>query len=328
MAGTAYLRVVSGSPQYTLALVTRLKDGAVTAAVKQTKAFGSCGLVASQRAALALPFMLPGQVALVGLVNVAAKTVSWSPGQMNLPLVTQVFANDAGWGMQFDDGTIRVLMPSKYPTLTTIDRGQLPTGQGAALLDRMVWSSAETGTDAEIVKGFTPAAGVKALAAQSTNNHTVAVSDDKVVWIGTTGPQRHEGSYETAQLYWAAWPDPLGAVAIQTGPLLPAAYGLSSLSTAGDYAATIGCAQGGPAVDSCELLVVQLSTKRLWRIPHRPGSAFLDVMAVMSDEILLSEIDFPNGYVQVVQRFVRLDLSHLNDLENGWQSARSGSSMR
>jgi len=51
-------------------------------------------------------------------------------------------------------------------------------------------------------------------------------------------------------------------------------------------------------------------------------------MAVMSDEILVSEIDFPNGYVQVVRRFVRLDLSHLNDLENGWQSARSGSSMR
>jgi len=317
IAGTAYLRVVSGSPQYTLALVTRLSDGGTIAAVKQTMNFSACGLVASQRAVLALPFMLPGQTALVGLVNPAAKAVSWSLTQPDLPLVTQVFANDLGWGMQFHDGSIRVLMPPKYPALTTIDQGVAPTGQGAARLDRMIWSSAEPRTDPEVVKGFTPADGVKALAAQATNDHTVALSDSSLVWIGTSGAQRHEGNYETAQLFWAAWPAPLGAAAAQAGPSLPAAYGLSSLATAGDYAATIGCAQGGAAVDSCELLVVRLSTGKLWRIPRRSGGAFIDVMAVTSDEIVLSEIDFPNGYAQVIQRFVRLSIAHLDEMASG-----------
>src|SRR5207244_1765717 len=97
--------------------------------------------------------------------------------------------------------------------------------------DRLVWSSAESGLDAEVVKGYTPTDGVKILARQDTNDHAVALSSADVVWVGTTGPQRHEGTFVTAQLFWAPWPSPIGSPAIHPGPVLPATHNLDSLAT-------------------------------------------------------------------------------------------------
>ena len=317
IGGDVYLRLTSGGSQYNLMAVTRLSDGGLLAAVQQRQNFASCTPLASARAPLLLPFIDTGQVVIAGQVRPGDKTVIWSPLQSGVPLVTRVFSNDPGWGMQFDDGTIRVLMPPTDTTLRTIDQGSLPTYQGAGLLDRMVWSSAEPGIDAEVVKAYTPAGGVQILASQDTDDNTVALSDTAVAWIGTTGPQRHDGSYQTAQLFWAPWPNPLGPVSIQPGPLLPATNNLLSLATSGDFAATIGCTN---TIDSCQLLVVQLSTGKLQQIHHRPGSVFLDVMAVSTSDILLSEVDNPGApeLTQQIQRLVRLDLGHLADLALAW----------
>jgi len=316
VGGEIYLRMTTGSPEYVLVVVTRLSDGKAIAAVKQTASFSSCAPVASQHAALAFPFILPsGAGLLVGLARASDGAVTWSPIQSNLPINIQVMSNDLGWAIQLSDGTVRVLMPPTDAQLRTIDRGVLATGQGGAVLDRMVWSTAVSGVDAEVIKGYTPAAGVLQLAAQDTDDHIVALSDTAVAWIGTTGPRRHEGSYETAQLFWAPWPDPLGPLSTRTGPLLPATNELSSLKTWGDFAATIGCRN---ALDTCELLVVKLSTGKLWRIPRRPGAVFLDVMAISPGELLVDEIDYPSGHVQEVQRLVRLDLTRLDALEHAW----------
>jgi len=66
------------------------------------------------------------------------------------------------------------------------------------------------------------------------------------------------------------------------------------------------------------LVVVRLSTGKLWRIPRRPGAVFLDVMAMSPGEVLVDEIDYPNGYLQEIQRLVRLDLMRLDALEHAW----------
>jgi hypothetical protein len=206
-------------------------------------------------------------------------------------------------------------MPPTDAQLQTIDRGVLATGQGGGVLDRIVWSSALSGVDAEVIKGYTPAAGAMQLVAQDTDDHIVALSDTAVVWIGTTGPKRHEGTYETAQIFWAPWPDPLGPLSTRAGPTLPATNELTALKTWGDFAATIGC-RG--TLDTCELLVVRLSTGKVWRIPRRPGAVFLDVMAVSASEVLVDEIDYPSGYTQGIQRLVRLDVTRLDALEHAW----------
>jgi hypothetical protein len=315
VGNSVFLRTTSGNPAYRLMLVTDLGAGTNVAAVKQTKNFSSCAPIASGHALRALPFLLPGNVALVGVAVLAARAVTWSKPQTGLPVITNVFANDAGWAMQFDDGSIRTLMPATAASLTTIDRGVAPTGQGQAVLDRMVWSSAEANRDPEVVKTFTPADGVKTIAAQDTDDHAVALSDTKVVWIGTTGPERHQGTYQSAQLSWAAWPDAGSSVQIHAGPSLAATNALSSLATWGDFAATIGC---GQSIETCQLLVVQLSTNRIWQIHRRPTGVFLDVLAVSSTEIVLTERGYPTGYNDQVEHLVRLDLSQLDALEHAW----------
>lgn len=327
VGGDAYLRLesggnlpnpaVSGGRQYDLTLVTRLADGSLLAAVQQTQNFDKCGVLASERTPLLFPFIETGQVVLVGTLTPGAGSTAWSLPQTGVPLVARVLSNNLGWGMQFDDGTIRILMPPTDAQLKTIDQGLLSTHQGVGALDRIVWSSVESGLDAEVVKGYTPIGGVKILAEQDTDDHAVALSETNVVWIGTTGPQRHDGVYVTAQLFWAPWPNLLGPASIQSGPVLPATHELDSLATQGDYAATVGCMD---TLDTCQVLVIQLSTGKLWRIPHRPASVFIDVMVVAQSYILLNEIDNPGApeLTSQVQRLVRLDLAHLDDLEHAW----------
>jgi len=312
-----FVRMETGNPTpYRLVVITRLSDGTPIAAVKQTLSFSSCGIMASQHAAFAFPFILPSTSnVLVGLASHTDGAVTWSPVQTLPALNVQVMSNDLGWAIQLDDGSVRALMPPTGAMTRILDQGFVPTAQGGAVLDRMVWSSAYLGVDPEVIVGYTPAAGVQQLVSQETDDHIVALSDTAVVWIGTTGPYRHDGLYETAQLFWALWPEPAGPLSINAGPVLPATTDLGSLKTWGDFAATIGCRQ---ALDTCELQVVKLSTGKLWRIPRRPGAVFLDVMAVSPTELLLDEMDYPGGYPQLVPRLVRLDLTRLDALEHAW----------
>ena len=48
----------------------------------------------------------------------------------------------------------------------------------------------------------------------------------------------------------------------------------------------------------------------------RARAVFLDVMAVSGGEVLVDEIDYPNGYIQEIQRLERLDLTRLDPMEH------------
>lgn len=74
-----------------------------------------------------------------------------------------------------------------------------------------------------------------------------------------------------------------------------------------------------PDALTCRVLVVQLSAKRVWQIPNRPGSLFVEVLALSEKEILLTEIDWPSGarYSQEIQRLVRIDLANLDSYDGG-----------
>ena len=315
--GELYLRLTSGNPNYRLTVVSRLSDGAMVAAVQQRN-LDVCVPLGGASAPLLIAFSAGDNGAtLAGLVKVADGSIAWSPIISNIPPTGELFANETGWGSQFQDGSVRLLSPPNATTMETIDQGTAPTFQIAGLLDRVVWSSAEAGRDAEVIKSYTQTEGLRVLAAQDTNDHAVAMSDSNVVWIGTTGPQRHDGLYDGAQLFWTKWPTSPGSTSITTGPMLPATTALLSLSTGGDFAATIGCTA---TVDSCQLFVVQLSSGRLWAIHSRPGSVFLDVISVSGEAILLNEIDNPGApeLRQQTQRLVRLDPSHLAELQQAW----------
>lgn len=67
------------------------------------------------------------------------------------------------------------------------------------------------------------------------------------------------------------------------------------------------------------LVTVSEVVSQLWRIPHRPAAEFADVLAVSDHEILAGEVDSPDpGGGQQLQRLLRLDLSQLDVLAQGW----------
>jgi hypothetical protein len=322
--GDVLLHLDSQAPGYTVVATRRLSDGGLLGAVRQTANFSSCVTLAWAASAPRVFAFAgggstsgSGAAAWVGFLN-ADGSFTWSPTLANVPVQTSIFENDLGWGMGFDDGTLATMFPPGSGALTTIDQGAIyPAHSAVARKSLVISNPALSGDQDAVLRAWEPTRSSRTIVAQSnTDVPSVALSDTSMVWAGTHGPQRTSGGYTAAELYWAAWPAGQDSVPIMGGTALPAIAGLLSLQTWGDYAALTGTNSAQKRV----MFVVRLSDGKLWTIAARPGSFYMNVLAVSPTEILFGEIDDSGNPAlgQQIQRLVRYDLAHLDNLSSAW----------
>lgn len=141
----------------------------------------------------------------------------------------------------------------------------------------------------------------------------IALSDDRLVWLGEHGPNVADGAYDAVEIYSSPVPDKPSDVVITKGPPLPVTAGLLDIKTGGDYAATGGCYKLDGSFE-CRVFVVQLSTGKLWRMrPRMPGYYSNPVLGVSNDEIVLGETDNTNaGVGNRIRRLVRYKTATLD----------------
>jgi hypothetical protein len=173
------------------------------------------------------------------------------------------------------------------------------------------------------VKSFTSAGGLKYLWTTPQGFvASVALSDTKLVWIVVDGPEyTSKYRFVTSRLHWSPLAtDPSGVTPTDGPSLAPAMGALYDLRTGGDFAASKGCYETAPNEGTCPIFVVQLSTGKLWKIPPRPGSAYMDVIAVSESTILVGESNSPGipSEGQHIRRFVRFSTSDLDALQSAW----------
>jgi hypothetical protein len=321
--GETFVRTSVKSPRGVLTHVSRVSDGATVAAVEQRGVANCIGLGGAD-APLLLPYLIIGGRYVVGRVNAAVEPsrVGW-PGSSVVQAGLRTclpFGWEGGWGICFNDGTIRIVGSNAATTMTQIDAASVPAFSAAARNEMAVWSGWDGATQHYVVRAYTAATGTRALAAVDTGDvSAVALSDDRLVWTGIHGPLIGQGSYESAEIY-SSPPAPTSDRIVATrGPSLPVSGGLMTLVTGGDFAATRGCVRADDGGSLCSVLVVQLSTGRLWKVSSRPGNVFNSVLAASSDEILLGEVDEATGdRYGLLLRLVRLSTSALDQIERGW----------
>jgi hypothetical protein len=320
--GDIYLRLVSGSPQYGLTIVTRISDGQTIAAVQQRSRLSTCGVAGG---ASGSPFLFPfvGSDSdlglLVGHFDPVGGAFVWPPKWLPVhDIHTTTFGNDEFWGMGFVDGSVRVASSFLATSLIDVDHGVASATSSFGIDHVAFWSLPEGSPGYSDIRMYVPPSGT-GLLARLPNTHllTVAASERAIVWIGTQGPRVFDGSFDSAKLYWSPRVARAEDAVVTEGPSLPGANDLLTLETAGDFAVTRSCVT--PDALTCRVLVVQLSAKRVWQIPNRPGSLFIEVLALSEKEILLTEIDWPSGarYLQEIQRLVRINLANLDSYDGG-----------
>jgi hypothetical protein len=124
------------------------------------------------------------------------------------------------------------------------------------------------------------------------------------------------GTYESAHLYWSPISSDPGAIQITQGPDLTGKLaGGTPVTTEGDYIVLTtggnGSTGAGPGT-----FVFQVATAKLWFIPARPNT-FVDLGGMSNSEVLLMEIDANSNYAYF-KRYLRFDLTKLDDLAQGW----------
>lgn len=322
-AGSADGLVLIEAPTTTSvrAAVMRLTDNRAIAAIDQRAGFGECGLTAGTTTAGWLAYLGPGSgfgTLRIGRVATEATAVTWSPEWVEQPAASLgAFATSLAYGQAMDDGTIRVFDAS-LKAFTVLSTPTTKVFSIAALGDFVAWSAldASSSTGNNVIRASTPSRGTETYVTDpAADLQRVALSDGVLSWIGVHGPDRASGRYTAAEMYWSKLPSQPSEVAVVAGPALPATRGLLDLRSGGDYAATLGC---NDITDrsACELLVVQRSTKRLWRIRPREKKEYAKIVAVTATEVLVGEVDWPvvpaaRGQIGTL---LRLDVAKLDVL--------------
>lgn len=297
--------------------IAKLDTGETVAAVEQRMPTANClHFGNSHDAAGAFAYAWTGNV-LTGRVDRSTGVIAWNkPVPRPMSPASSFFATDDTWGFSygFSEGAVRTAQATS-PALNLVYTGA-PVHKTASSPKLFVWSVWETAAKSVIKAVY--ASSVRTLVSHDTSAVAPAISSDKLVWIGVRGANAEAGEYTSAEILYSALPTKPEDVVVQTGPTLSAKNGLTALQSEGDFAASIGdCNFEGR---ECALFVGQLSTKKSWRIPHRPMREWATVLTVSPSEIVLAEADPTSGpgYVNVMTKIVRLKLSALDGLTTAW----------
>lgn len=322
--GIAYVRVFADwsdgvTATRGVSYTSRLSDGAIIAAVN-FRDTDSCNPYAVFRdapgvfSAYAKGRLRAGRADLV-----PGATIHWAPSLAELPQVAGAgFATHDAWGVSGTDETLRAQSWSTG-TLRFIDTNT-DTYFIAARDDIVVWP--EYASPHARLKAWWPASNKVAvlLADPALDLTKTAISSNRLVWLAETGPDVHDGAYQSARLYWSALPPGATSVSPVKGPAIPADNGLTEIETGGDYAATFGAATASDGGVDERIFVIQLSTSKLWALHEPPGRKVLRVLAVSDQQILLGAVDWPGPpyFLQQIQYILRVDPAKLDELEAAW----------
>ena len=186
----------------------------------------------------------------------------------------------------------------------------VPVGRGP-LVAWSDWSDWSPQSRARL-RSWTKTGGTQVLASGPWDVVYIALSDSKIVWMGASGLQSIQGSYETAQLFWSPMATTPAGIEVHNSAVLPnTETATHRLATFGDLAATTVLYDA-----HADVVVANLVTGQTWSIPSRPGSHFVEVMAMNATELIVQEFS-ANGDVGNIERLVRLDLAKLDDLAGG-----------
>ncbi|MCB9577334.1 MAG: hypothetical protein H6717_09950 [Polyangiaceae bacterium] len=159
-----------------------------------------------------------------------------------------------------------------------------------------------------VLRGWTKQGGTRVLVQAPYHVVDVALSAQRIVWLGATGTSLVENGYETSALYWS--PNALDPdnIVPSTGIPLPIHSDPGLFATAGPWAAVKHCV----ALGDCETLIVNLDTKAVWKLAHRPGRE-ATVLGMSDKTLLLAEAPYPPGEIGdlLFDRLLRYDLTKL-----------------
>lgn len=132
----------------------------------------------------------------------------------------------------------------------------------------------------------------------------VRVSATHVAWIGADD----EATPGAARLYRAARAGPRDA--FEVGPSVPKLPVRGELALGGDWVATLACESSGT---DCVAFVADFASAKTWTVPPEPGAAFVRLLAVGPDELVLVErVPLPGGTFDLT--LVRLRTGDLDTL--------------
>lgn len=310
-----------------LFLASRLADSATIYAVQDRHCIAG---TPTNDGALGLPIFKPSGEWSVERVRAVrapsadpAAKLEWSSWIPTPALPTSFFAWEDGWGATFQDGTVRAVTSADATSFTVLDTAS--TVYEVASRNHLVAWPGDDGTGRRQVKAWglqnglqvlwTTAQGLDAAASEYVNS--VALSDQRLVWIVVNGPGY---KFTQARVLWSPFATLPSEVQVTEGPSIPAIGSLHELRTGGDYAAAHGCYETGPETGECSVFVVRFSTKQIWKIPPRPGGTYLNVMAVSDEYVLVGETNNPvvGDDSKTIRRLVRFQTSQLDALEAAW----------
>ncbi len=317
VSGDDILLTFAASPTGNTALVTRLSDDRVLAAVEQRANPTQCGIGRNTTTPLVLPwYYVSGGKSqrLFGWVSITGQ-LQWNPNWLAEPNSTplSMFAWDGGVGMTFDDATILRAAGAAATKYSTIESGLQPAYHAAGDGPLAAWTESNS-LGGESLRGISSGGNPTELVASKDGLHAVALLGSRLVWIGTHGPSWSTGSYTSAEWHFSDWSG--STVVDATGPSLPATSGLTDVQAMGDYGATIGCQDGITGRASCSLFVVRFSDGQSWQVHARPGMTYQKIMMVSPTEVIVGEADYPPtaGSAGLMPRLVRFSLASLSQL--------------
>jgi hypothetical protein len=191
------------------------------------------------------------------------------------------FDFDGGWGLT--EGWKRIsVAPS--PTSTTLE---LLSAPGYYVLGPMargslvLWS--EWSPPYAKLQGWTRAGGLKTLVSHDWDVRSIAISDSRIVWLGTRGPESApDVAWDTARLFWSPLATSATEIRIHEGPSFERNID-SVVHTAGDWAAVGYC----PSRASCGATLINLADMRVFHIASPPGEGLWWLMVGLSPRELL-----------------------------------------
>ena len=217
------------------------------------------------------------------------------------------FHYDGGWGSIVNQGSIGVTDSTTSSTLTTVYSSPTFQTHEVAQGDLVVWMDYQP--SGSPLRGWTKAGGARVFAKGAWHATQHALSPEKIVWVGATGPGVASGAYQSAQLFWTERKLDPDAISVQSGPKLGLTSYSGRIATAGNWAALRHCSS-----QTCDVLLADLNANKLWRVPGRQGRLFKKLLGMNEKYVLVAEGPVQNGQLgsAVFDRFVQYEIAKLS----------------
>lgn len=300
-SGDMLLHAHMGNGMRLQKVISRVPSGEHIAAYRITKNLSSCATGRAASAPLLLD--LVGPLVQPGVFDETGKLTWFQENGLKTPIVDVALLSDKGPMFVFQNGSVGLLADPKATAFTFIDGGG-EAFQGASYGTVTAWAltNGRRGTRGS----FSGASGV-ALTSQDGVVASVGVSASKMVWVLVHGPDVDTGIVATAELYASPTPSKASDVVPTKIADLPGHAAFNHIQTNGDYAATVS---SNPDGSNSQLLVVQLSTGKVWTLPTRTSTTtWFFTLAMSPTELLVGETDVG---VSEMRRVLRIDLSSLD----------------